>query len=81
MTKVKVLDMKVKGHGQGDCHSVTKFLGQNFLHDWKYLVKYESSTSNGSKVMTKVKVFRNVGQGHRHWFYLKGGFQLSLHAK
>ena len=25
-------------------------------------MKYESSTSNGSKVMTKVKVFRNVGQ-------------------
>ena len=34
-------------------------------------MKYESSTSNGSKVMAKVKVFRYVGQmsrsqGHRN---------------
>ena len=49
-------------------------------------MKYESSTSNGSKAMTKVKVFRNVGQrswprsqGHRPWFCLKGFYQLSLH--
>ena len=48
-------------------------LGQNFLHDWKVLIirnvlmKYESSTPNGSKDMTKVrpKVIRNVGQRSR----------------
>ena len=28
--------------------------------------KYESSTSNGSKVMAKVKVLRNVSQGEGH---------------
>ena len=41
----------------------SRSLGQNFWLDWKGLitrkvhVKYESSTSNGSKVMAKVKVF------------------------
>ena len=58
MAKVRILGVQVKGHGQ------------NFLHQWNDLitsnvhVKYESFTSDGSKVMTKVEVFRNVGQGY-----------------
>ena len=50
--------------GQG---SRSRSLGENFWHYRKGLitrivhVKYESSTFKGSKVMTKVKVFRNVG--------------------
>ena len=50
-----------------------KTLCQKFCYGWKGLltrnvhVKYESTTSKGSKVMVKVKVFRwgeNHGQGH-----------------
>ena len=51
-------------------------------------MKYESSTSNGSQDMAKVKVFRNVGQRSRSRspvnrlrFHLKGFYQLSIHAK
>ena len=46
-------------------------LGQNFWLDRKGLttrnvhVKYENSTSNGSKIMAKVKVFRYEGQRSR----------------
>ena len=44
---------------------------KNYLELWKGLItrnvheKYESPTLNGSKVMTKVKVFRYVGQRSR----------------
>ena len=54
-----------------DQRSRSRSLGQKFWHDWKGLIirnvhmKYESSTSHGSKVMAKVKIFRNVGQ--RSW--------------
>ena len=68
--------MHVKSHSQ--FHLVKKF-----SHDWKDLItrnvhaKYESSTCNGSKVMSEVKILRNVSQrswpqGHRPWFHLNG---------
>ena len=48
--------------------SLWRSLGQNYWHDWEHLItrnlheKHERSTCNGSKVMAKVKVLRNVGQ-------------------
>ena len=54
MAKVKVLDMKFEGHGQ--CHENQKKLITNVTHHKKCTYP----TSNGSKLMVKVKVFRNV---------------------
>ena len=74
--------------------SLSRSLGQNCWHNQKGIItrnvhmKYESSTSNGSKVMAKVYVFTNVGQGspsrsegHGPPCYLKGFHKLSIHAK
>ena len=88
MAKVKVL----RYAGQRSW-SWSRSLGQKFWHDGKGLitrnkhVKYESSTFHGSKVMAKVKVFRNVGQrsrsrsqGHRPCHF-EGFHKLNIHAK
>ena len=85
MPKINFLSLTVQSKRYVGQMSLSKSLGQNFSHDLKDLmtrnvhVKYESSISNGSKVKTNVKVFRNVGQrsqsisqGHRPWFQLKG---------
>ena len=73
MARVKVLNMQIKGHGQG--HQVKT------SHCWKDLItrNVQKKTLNGSKVMAKVKDFRNVGQrsrsmseGNRPCFIWKG---------
>ena len=71
-----------------------KITRSNFWHDHKDLiiknvhVKYKSSTSNGSIVMVKFKVFRNEGQklqskslGNRTRSHLNRFYKLILHAK
>ena len=63
LTVQKFIMAKVKSFRYVSQRSPSRPLGQNFLHDWKDFntrnvqVKYENSTSNGSKVMAKVKVF------------------------
>jgi hypothetical protein len=55
MTRVKVLEKKVKLHGQrseGKGHNIMKDLARKNTH-----VKYESPSTYQSKVMTKVKVW------------------------
>ena len=62
-----------------NCWHAQKSFITRILHD---------STSNGSTIMTKVKVFRNVGQrsrsrsrGHQPRWHLKGLQYLSIYAK
>ena len=62
--------------------SLSRPLGQNFWHDQKNLItrnvheKYESSTSNDLKVMTKVIFFlmlvKSQGKVHQPRCHLKG---------